>query len=166
MKKISRIFIIIAMALMVVVPGQVQEVNAWQSSNVSLSVEEGGLDSLSATSSRITGHGWHAITMDSPLYNAQQYIFIMDKNTGLELARYKCDSLYVKFVYRRDVEDFFEKYGKYVYTGGFELNIPVTANMRGKTVYIMSRYTTDSRGDIAGAKYTSLGFDKKTVRIP
>lgn len=38
--------------------------------------------------------------------------------------------------------------------------------MRGKTIYIMSRITTDIYGDIAGAKNTSLGFDKQTVRIP
>lgn len=152
---------------MVVVPGQVQEVNAWQSSNVNLDVDEGVLDSLSATSSRITGHGWHAVTRDIYFGSYDQFIFVMDKNTGLELARYSILwSPEAKLVYRQDVVDFFEQYGKAVNPGGFEFNIPVTANMRGKTVYIMSRYTTDSRGDIAGAKYTSLGFDKKTVRIP
>lgn len=76
------------MVLMVVIPGQVHEANAWHSRNVNLGVGEGVLDSLSATSSRIIGHGWHAITTSGPLFESVHFIFVMDKNTGLELARY------------------------------------------------------------------------------
>ena len=68
---------------MVVVPDQIQEVDAWQSNNVNLDVDEGGF--FSAASSWITGYGWYAVTINNFGIDSH-YIFVMDKNTRTKLA--------------------------------------------------------------------------------
>lgn len=56
--------------------------------------------------------------------------------------------------------NFFAKYGKIVYIGELELNIPIIANMRVKRVYNWLTWW------YCGCSFTIIGLDKKTVHIP
>lgn len=71
---------------------------------------------------------------------AHQFIFIMDRRTGKELARLKAPG-----ISRPDVNAAYKTSGKVGYDVNFKLS-----QFKGKQVYAMMRCTNDSKGDTAG----------------
>lgn len=71
---------------------------------------------------------------------AHQFIFIMDRQTGKELARMKAPG-----IERKDVNAAYKTSGKVGYDVNFNLN-----QFKGKQVYVMMRCTNDTKGNTAG----------------
>lgn len=71
---------------------------------------------------------------------AHQFIFIMDRKTGKELARVKAPG-----VNRSDVNKVYSTSGKVGYDVNFKLS-----QFKGKQVYVMMRCTNDPKGNTAG----------------
>ncbi|WP_088815380.1 MULTISPECIES: hypothetical protein [Listeria] len=102
----------------------------------SSSGQYGFVDELRQTNWSIKTSGWHGNRSGYPSY---AYIFIMNRDTGLELGRYK-----IARSYRPDVTT---AYGNSVIGwGGFGLEVG-KSKFRGKRIYIMSRYTSDPNGN-------------------
>lgn len=71
---------------------------------------------------------------------AHQFIFIMDRRTGKELARLKAPG-----INRPDVNAAYKTSGKVGYDVNFKLS-----QFKGKQVYVMMRCTNDSKGNTTG----------------
>ncbi|MBG7969110.1 N-acetylmuramoyl-L-alanine amidase, partial [Enterococcus faecium] len=69
-----------------------------------------------------------------------EYIFIMDYNTGKELARVRADG-----IYRSDVNQAYNTSGNVGYHVSFNMR-----NFPNKKVYVMMRATNDPEGNTKG----------------
>ncbi|WP_446900311.1 N-acetylmuramoyl-L-alanine amidase [Enterococcus faecium] len=78
--------------------------------------------------------GWHIANYK------YEYIFIMDYNTGKELARVKADG-----IYRPDVNQAYNTLGNVGYHVSFNMR-----NFPNKKVYVMMRATNDPEGNTKG----------------
>ncbi|HAQ4401928.1 MULTISPECIES: peptidoglycan recognition protein family protein [Enterococcus] len=78
--------------------------------------------------------GWHIANYK------YEYIFIMDYNTGKELARVRADG-----IYRPDVNQTYGTYGNVGYHVSFNMR-----NFPNKKVYVMMRATNDPEGNTKG----------------
>lgn len=114
---------------------------------------KGSLDLISQNGANLTLKGWHAA--DLAKNRNYRYLFIMDKATNTELKRVKITS-----VARADVEQAYPSlYG--AGNSGFLLTIP-TNGLAGKSVYVMTRYTSDSTGT---RDYVDYSFSGQTFTI-
>lgn len=92
--------------------------------------------------------GWHVGN-----YN-YQYVFIIDKGTGKELARIKAPG-----ITRSDVNKALSTSGKV----GFDVHFDMS-RFKGKTVYVMARCTNDSKGNTAGG-HSDIHFSEWFLKI-
>lgn len=103
----------------------------------------GSLDSYTITRSNINISGWHADTAVTK--NLSSYIFLIDANSGKEISRHK--------ITRSTRLDVARAYPDVInsQTSGFSLSIPISSDLRGKNIKIMSRYAslTDGNGSVS-----------------
>lgn len=97
------------------------------------------LDDLTVTKNAITVAGWHAA--DASVEEPYRYVFVMDNNTGLELARYQ-----IADVPRPDVANACPNITNAT-TSGFYISIPVITKFLDKDLRIMVRYSNDILGN-------------------
>ncbi|MFD1411418.1 glycoside hydrolase family 73 protein [Lapidilactobacillus gannanensis] len=103
------------------------------------------LDSVVQNGSNLIIKGWHA--SDLAVDHNYRYLFIMDKKTNVELKRVKITS-----VVRPDVASAYpDLFGGS--TSGFNLTVSLD-NLKGKSVYLMTRYATDSLGNANSVDYS------------
>ena len=104
--------------------------------------------------------GWHAVNVGT--FGSSQkyyhYIFLMDASNGAELTRMRVD-----FYNRDDVVAHCKNgYGTDVYRdSGFSLGIGSLEKYKNKTIYIKSRYTSDSHGDSLGYSCVDFNFSNR-----
>lgn len=102
-------------------------------------VNTGNLDEGDVKGDNIVLRGWHVAT-DSKGKN-NNFIIILDASNNHELARYQISS-----VARQDVYNVYSKVNNAL-NSGFELTIPYTSTFAGKTLTVISRYTSSSDGN-------------------
>ncbi|KRM20953.1 glycoside hydrolase family 73 protein [Latilactobacillus graminis] len=97
------------------------------------------LDNLSIKNNKIKIKGWHATSSSRNAKNS--YLILMNTATNQEYKRYK-----ISRVTRMDVA---AAYPKILNAGksGFEVEIPVTRDMQGKSFKVLSRYATQDNGE-------------------
>lgn len=119
-----------------------------------MNTNAGWLDGASASTTNIHVSGWHAAT--EAANKPYSYLFIMDATTNKELKRIK-----IGRSARADVQS---KYPNVVnaLNSGFSANIPVDSSLQGKTVRIISRYSSDPFGSTNYVDYAFHG----AVKIP
>lgn len=114
----------------------------WFNENV-IKVKDGdnraSLDNFDLTSNTLYVHGWHAtdFSIDKPY----SYIIVLDAKNNGELGRFA-----FKRQIRNDVQSAYPNISNAA-NSGFNFMIPLTSNMHGKTLRILSRYTDDPRGN-------------------
>lgn len=99
----------------------------------------GAIDSVTATDKVISATGWHATSKYTE--KLHRYLFVMDSATNTELGRYR-----ITPINRTDVQRQYP-YIPGAQTSGFNMNIPIKQEWRGKKIYVVSRYATRSDGE-------------------
>lgn len=119
-----------------------------------LKVNTGDLNSATIGNNNLHVTGWHASSdsKDRPY----SYLFLLDANSGQELKRVK-----ITRKNRQDVKNAYPNVANSL-TSGFDENIPVTPNLYGKKVRVMSRYSSDSAGNANSVDYQY----KNVITIP
>lgn len=104
-------------------------------------VKDGYLESINVnnTTNNIQLSGWH--TTNNLMGSEVSYLFVINSATGEEYARQK-----ISRIDRVDVASLYKNI-PWAKASGFNTTIPITDNMRGKTIKIISRYAKDTRGD-------------------
>ncbi|MCS8616493.1 glycoside hydrolase family 73 protein [Latilactobacillus curvatus] len=112
------------------------------------------LDNFTITNNKIKMAGWHATSASRDANN--NYLILMDAATNREYKRYK--------ISRTSRPDVATAYPNILNAdkSGFEVEIPVTRDMQGKTFKVLSRYATQSNGE---GSLSDVIFNK-TVTIP
>ena len=115
--------------------------------NISPQGTLGSLDVLRQQGKSIYAFGWHIgrYTQSTPY----RFMFIMDAKTHTEIARTRIDNFT-----RNDVAKVYPDFSN-ANLGGFNVNMPITDKMSGKSVYTIVRYTDDPRGNGNTIDYSS-----------
>lgn len=105
----------------------------------------GNIDELISNGATLKARGWHAANATK----GKQYHFLilMDRNSNQEIKRVK-----VTNEKRTDVRAAVP----YLYNSlnsGFNTDIPVTNDLKGRYIYVISRYTSDSAGNKDAVDY-------------
>lgn len=98
----------------------------------------GHIDHIDSDNSKLKVSGWHF--GDNITKEMHRYLFLLDAKTHVELARVKIDN-----VARQDVQNVYKQY-YLANESGFDVEIDIT-NLKGKQVKVMTRYSTDERGN-------------------
>ena len=107
----------------------------------------GSLDVLRQQGNSVYAFGWHiGRYIQSTPY---RFMFIMDAKTHTEIERTRIDNFT-----RNDVAKAYPDFSN-GNLGGFNVSMPITDKMRGKTVYTIVRYTDDFRGNGNTIDYSS-----------
>ena len=115
---------------------------------------KGDIDSFKQESDTLKVRGWHAAD-GSNKYRAHALI-LMNADTNRELTR-----IYTPTVTRTDVERVYSQiYG--AEKSGFEATFKLTNKLRGKRVYVISRYYNPETGDRA---YLDYRYSKNTIKL-
>lgn len=172
MKRFGKFLALSALVLAVVLPGQVSKVFAdVNPQNAGSRVNVGTMDTLQISGNKLIIRGWHALDSSNSISRGYHFLFIMDATTDREISRGIVNNeSYANPVWsvnRPDVVTHIQK--NYGVTPplqcGFAADLQITAAMRGKKIYIMSRYSTDSRGNSTG-RYADLFFNSTRIYIP
>ncbi|ASN59509.1 hypothetical protein CG419_02260 [Latilactobacillus curvatus] len=112
------------------------------------------LDNFTIANNKIEIAGWHATSTSRDANN--NYLILMDTATNREYKRYK--------ISRTSRPDVAAAYPNILNAGksGFEVEIPITRDMQGKTFKVLSRYATQSNGE---GSLSDVIFNK-TVTMP
>lgn len=114
----------------------------------------GYIDELNVSSDKLNIKGWHATTKASA--QNKRYLFIMDADTGKELQRVSISN-----VNRPDVERALPAI-ETSKTSGFDITIPVAAHLKGKKIFIVTRYMPGTNPD---ASLDDMWFVNKTIAV-
>lgn len=113
------------------------------------------LEKFSSTQTALQVKGWH---IDQNVKGTEtRYLFVMDASTHRELARKK-----VNPITRPDVQRAYASYSSSK-TSGFDTTIPISDKMYGKKVYILSRYSSDAKGD---QSLSQTSFSSQILTLP
>lgn len=115
----------------------------------------GNIDSLQVQENTIKVRGWH--TGRDTTAKQLRYMFVMEAGSTKELARVKIENQS-----RFDVAKYFPGISS-AEVSGFELTIPITEAMRGKSIYIVTRY---SPGLDENVSVSDLWFTSNRLPIP
>lgn len=117
-------------------------------------VTEGNLEVANVDRDKLNLKGWSA-TSDAPS-RPYSYLFAMDANTNIELARWK-----INRVDRPDVQNAYSHIPCALHSG-FNESFVIPGKLRGHNIRIMARYSADPNGDQHSADLT---FDK-VINVP
>lgn len=117
-------------------------------------VTEGNLEVVNVDRDKLNLKGWSA-TSDAPS-RPYSYLFAMDANTNIELARWK-----INRVDRPDVQNAYSHIPGALHSG-FNESFVIPGKLRGHNIRIMARYSADPNGDQHSADLT---FDK-VINVP
>ena len=127
--------------------------DVYQIKNQSGTENKASLDAISATNQSMTLQGWHAT--DYSAAQPYRYLFLMNKDTGVEVSRYRISSLS-----RPDVASVYPNiYG--AGTSGFRVTVPITESLKNKNLTVMVRYSDDVNGN---GNFTNYWFNN-TLRL-
>ena len=119
-------------------------------------VNTGHIDNLSVIGSQINIRGWHA--SDSYNNKMHHFIILLDGN-GHEFYRTE-----VNGDYRQDVQNAYPN-ADISGWGGFNINVPYSSNLVGKSIQVVSRYTYNTNGEPNGGKdlyFNSVSLNANT----
>lgn len=102
-------------------------------------VNTGTLDEAAVIGDNLVIRGWHVATDSQGRDN--DFIIILDASNNQELARYQINA-----TTRQDVKNVYPNVNNSLYSG-FELTVPYTSAFAGKTLAIVSRYSSSSDGN-------------------
>ncbi len=112
------------------------------------------MDSLTANKSTLQLSGWHA--SDDTEGRNYHYLLLMDATTNKEIRRVRVNN-----VNRKDVQNAYPNIYNSL-NSGFNLSTNIDAKLKGKKVYVISRYSATSNAD---SNYVDYKFGN-TVTIP
>lgn len=112
------------------------------------------MDSLTADKNTLRVSGWHA--SDETKRRNYHYLILMDASTNKEIRR-----IQVNNVARKDVQNAYPNIYNAL-NSGFNLSTTVDAKLKGKKVYVISRYSATSNAD---SNYVDYKFNN-TVTVP
>ena len=112
------------------------------------------MDSLTADKNTLRVSGWHA--SDETKGRNYHYLILMDASTNKEIRR-----IQVNNVARKDVQNAYPNIYNAL-NSGFNLSTTVDAKLKGKKVYVISRYSATSNAD---SNYVDYKFNN-TVTVP
>lgn len=100
---------------------------------------QASLDDFKLTKENLYVHGWHAT--DFSIGKPYSYVLVLNAKNNQELARFRFN--------RQARADVLKAYPDVINAqeSGFNFNIPISANMKGKTVRIVSRYSDSPNGN-------------------
>ena len=99
----------------------------------------GSMDQLAQAGNQLVINGWHAASnADGKNYS---FLILMNKDTGKEIMRYR-----INRNQRNDVYNVYpDVYG--TRQSGFHLNQAITAKLKNKRIYVISRYANSASGE-------------------
>lgn len=114
------------------------------------------LDHFSVNGTSVQTYGWHATDL-SEGRDKYHFILVMNAETDKEIRR-----IQVNNSVRNDVA---AKYPNIynVANSGFNTNISIDRKLYGKSIYLISRYSSDNSGD---SNYVDYRFSSQTLDIP
>lgn len=113
------------------------------------------MDSLTADKNTLRVSGWHA--SDETKGRNYHYLILMDASTNKEIRR-----IQVNNVARKDVQNAYPNIYNAL-NSGFNLSTTVDAKLKGKKVYVISRYSATSNAD---SNYVDYKFNNTvTCRV-
>lgn len=122
--------------------------------NIRKNNNRGSLDIFKQTGNSIRAKGWQAA--DSSIDKKYRYLIVLDAKNNREITRYKVAS-----VVRPDVANVFSGiYG--AINSGFDYQIPVTKELKGKQVRVISRYTDDEKGN---GNFVDYWFSTGSIKV-
>lgn len=112
------------------------------------------IDYLNRRSNKLEVKGWHAA--DLAYGKPYHFLFVMNADNGKELGRVKLPT-YTRNDVARAYPNIYN-----AQESGFKYDWPISNKFKGKRVYIMSRYSSDPKGN---KDYVAYYADKNTVKI-
>lgn len=112
------------------------------------------MDSLTADKNALHISGWHA--SDDAKGRNYHYLILMDANANKEIRRIRVNN-----VVRKDVQNVYPNIYNTL-NSGFNLSTTVDAKLKGKKIYVISRYSATSNAD---SNYVDYKFNN-TVTVP
>lgn len=109
----------------------------WDNSVINANVAD--LNSAVVNGGTLQVSGWHAAT--NAINQKNSFLFLLDANSKAEVKRYR-----IQRKVRQDVKNAYP-YISNSLNSGFDENIPLTADMYGRSFVLMSRYSSDSNGN-------------------
>ncbi|GKQ43162.1 hypothetical protein RD055328_10850 [Companilactobacillus sp. RD055328] len=123
--------------------------------DVAINASNGSLDSSIFTGDTIKFSGWH--TAQASTNKPYSFIILIDNSTGREVQRVK-----INRTQRKDVYNAYPDIPNSEYSG-FEATFKLTDDMYGKNYSVISRYSSDPKGDNDTSDYT---YSKSTFSVP
>lgn len=114
----------------------------------------GYIDNISVTADKFIVKGWHASVKAN---DNRRYMFIMDATTNQEIQRFQITNDQRPDV-ARTLPDV-----KSAIKSGFNVSVPISEQMRGKTVYVITRYLVNTNPN---ESLNDMWFTGNKITIP
>lgn len=113
--------------------------------NEVININAASMDNIGVSGSNINVRGWHASSNANG--KPYSYLIVLDADTNKELSRVK-----INRAQRTDVNNIYSGVSNSL-NSGFDTQIPITSNMLGKKIKIISRYSATADGNGAFSDY-------------
>ncbi|MSD83554.1 hypothetical protein GKC31_03470 [Lactobacillus curvatus] len=133
----------------------IEQYHLYDWDNSVMDVNSADLNAAIVEGNHIHVKGWH---VNSKAANQQNsFLFLLDANTKAEVKRYR-----IQRKNRQDVKNAFPNVTSAL-NSGFDEEIPVTDDMYGRKLVVMSRYSGDINGNLNNTDYL---FNNNVISFP